>query len=208
MDPLCDPLTTRPIQTGWEFTIAPYPSGEFGFIDDPDRQVGNGSVWARTWTRSDGPEPLLTLHIDLCFQADSQECRAYLYVFDLNIILGSHHECQLNIPEARSECICDSVVDVFESVISSTQLPGFVPLPISCSVAPDLIYPVPLTSLASFRKLHIIFGDLVQINSIELCFQSCITSHGKQKHGCCLQRLVIVNPILSILIMFDITAAA
>jgi hypothetical protein len=61
MDPQGDPLTTRPILTGWEFTMEPYPSGQFGFIDDPDRQFGNGSVWTRTRTRSDGPEPLLTL---------------------------------------------------------------------------------------------------------------------------------------------------
>jgi len=61
MDPLGDPLTTRPILTGWEFTMEPYPSGQFGFIDNPDRQFGNGSVWTRTRTRSDGPEPLLTL---------------------------------------------------------------------------------------------------------------------------------------------------
>src|SRR5882757_9556180 len=61
MDPLCDPLTTRPIQTGWEFAMEPYRSGQFGFIDDPDRQFGNGSVWTRTRTRSDVLEPLLTL---------------------------------------------------------------------------------------------------------------------------------------------------
>jgi hypothetical protein len=60
MDPLGDPLTTRLIQTGWEFTMEPYPSGQFALIDDPDRQIGNGSVWTRTWTRSDGPEPFLT----------------------------------------------------------------------------------------------------------------------------------------------------
>jgi len=60
MDPLGDPLTTRPIQTGWEFTMEPYPSRQFGLIDDLDRQFGNGSVWTRTRTRSDGPEPLLT----------------------------------------------------------------------------------------------------------------------------------------------------
>jgi len=65
MDPLGDPLTTRPIQTGWEFTMEPCPSGQFGFIDDPDRQFGNGSVWTRTWTRSNGPEPLLTLAVNL-----------------------------------------------------------------------------------------------------------------------------------------------
>ena len=61
MEPLGDQLTTHPIQMGWEFTMEPYPSRQFGFIDDPDRQFGNGSVWNRTWTRSDGPEPLLTL---------------------------------------------------------------------------------------------------------------------------------------------------
>ena len=41
--------------------MEPYPSGQFGFIDDPDCQFGNGSVWTRTRTRSDGPELLLTL---------------------------------------------------------------------------------------------------------------------------------------------------
>jgi hypothetical protein len=50
MDPLGDPLTTRPILTGWEFTMELYLSGQFGFIDDPDRQFGNGSVWTRTRT--------------------------------------------------------------------------------------------------------------------------------------------------------------
>jgi len=61
MDPLGDPLTTRPIQTGWEYTFELYSSWRFGFIDNPDRQFGNGSVWTHTRTRSDGPEPLLTL---------------------------------------------------------------------------------------------------------------------------------------------------
>jgi hypothetical protein len=61
MNPLCDPLTTRPIQIGWQFTVERYPSGQFGFIDDPDRQFGNGSVWTQTQTCSDGLEPLLTL---------------------------------------------------------------------------------------------------------------------------------------------------
>jgi hypothetical protein len=50
MDPLGDPLTTRSIQTGWEFTMESYLSGQFGFIDDPDRQFGNGSGWTRTRT--------------------------------------------------------------------------------------------------------------------------------------------------------------
>jgi len=43
--------------------MEPYPSGQFGFSDDPDRQFGNGWVWTRTRTRSDGPEPFVTLCI-------------------------------------------------------------------------------------------------------------------------------------------------
>ena len=61
MDPLCDPLTTRPLQTDWEFTMELNPSGLFRFIDDPERQFGNISDWTRTRTLSDGPEQLLTL---------------------------------------------------------------------------------------------------------------------------------------------------
>jgi hypothetical protein len=38
-----------------------YPNQQFGFIDDTDRQSGSGSVPTHTWTRSDGPDPLLTL---------------------------------------------------------------------------------------------------------------------------------------------------
>jgi len=60
-DLLGDPLTTRAILTGWEFTIEPYLSVQFGFVDDPDHQFGNGLVWTWTRTRSDGPEPLPTL---------------------------------------------------------------------------------------------------------------------------------------------------
>jgi len=41
--------------------MEPYPSGQFGFIDDPDRKFANGSVWTRTRTQSDSPEPLLPL---------------------------------------------------------------------------------------------------------------------------------------------------
>jgi len=61
MDPLGDPLTTLSIQMGWEFTIDPYQSWRFGFIDNHDHQFGNGSVWTRTRTQSEGPEPLLPL---------------------------------------------------------------------------------------------------------------------------------------------------
>jgi hypothetical protein len=50
MDPLGDPLTTRPIQTGWECTMQLYLWGQFGFIVDPDGQFGNGLVWTRTQT--------------------------------------------------------------------------------------------------------------------------------------------------------------
>ena len=41
--------------------MEPYPNRQFGFIDDLDRQSGSGSVPTRTRTRSDGPDPLLTL---------------------------------------------------------------------------------------------------------------------------------------------------
>jgi hypothetical protein len=58
MDPLGDPLTTRSIQMGWGFTMEQYPSGQFGFIDNPDRPFRNCLVW--TWTRINGVEPLLT----------------------------------------------------------------------------------------------------------------------------------------------------
>jgi len=67
MDPLDNPLSTRPIQTGREYSIEPYPNARFGFIDNPDRQFGAGSVLTRTRTRSDGPEPLLTLGFRLVY---------------------------------------------------------------------------------------------------------------------------------------------
>jgi hypothetical protein len=50
LDPLGNPLTPRPIQMSWEFTMEPYLSGKFGIIDDPDCQFGKGSVWTRTRT--------------------------------------------------------------------------------------------------------------------------------------------------------------
>jgi len=78
MDPLGNLLTPRPIQTGWEFTIEPYPGGRFGYIDDLDSRFGNGSVCTRTRTQSDGPEMLLTLPmtievLKLC-EVASQDC--------------------------------------------------------------------------------------------------------------------------------------
>jgi len=50
--------------------MEPYASGQFGSIDDLGRQFGNGSVWTGTRTRSDGPEPLLSLgeRLDMIFR--------------------------------------------------------------------------------------------------------------------------------------------
>jgi len=73
MDPLGDPLITRPIQTGLEFTIELYPSWLFGFIDNPDRQFGNCLVLTWTRTQSDGPEPLLTLRWEDIMPPPSEE---------------------------------------------------------------------------------------------------------------------------------------
>ena len=61
MDPLGDPLTTHPVQTGWELCIELYPDWWFGWIDNPDRQFGNGLGLTRTWTRRNGMELLLTI---------------------------------------------------------------------------------------------------------------------------------------------------
>jgi len=61
MDPLYNPLGTRPIQTGREMLMEPYVNRQFGLIDDPDRKSGSGSVPSRTRTPSDGPDPLLIL---------------------------------------------------------------------------------------------------------------------------------------------------
>jgi len=82
MDPLGNPLTTRPILTGWGFTMEPYPSGQFGFIDDPDRQFGNGLVGTQTRARSDGPELLLTL------SSSSEKVRNLTAKEDLYLLLS------------------------------------------------------------------------------------------------------------------------
>jgi len=75
MDLLYNPLKTRPIQTGREMSMEPYPNRQFGFIDDSDRQSGSGSVPTRTWTWSDGPDPSLTL--DLTTDCQSRTVRAW-----------------------------------------------------------------------------------------------------------------------------------
>jgi len=61
MDPLGDTLTSPTISPGSEGTIEPYLSWSFRNIDNLDCQFGNVSVWTRTRTRSDCPEPLPTL---------------------------------------------------------------------------------------------------------------------------------------------------
>ena len=62
MDPLYNLLGTRPIQKGREMSMEQYPNRQFGFIVDPDRQSGSGLVPTRTRTRSEGPDPFLTLY--------------------------------------------------------------------------------------------------------------------------------------------------
>jgi len=61
MYPLYNPLGTCPIQTGRDMSMEQYLNRQFGFIHDPIRQSGSGSVPTCTPTRSDGPDPLLTL---------------------------------------------------------------------------------------------------------------------------------------------------
>ena len=55
------PSDNPPNSDGWEVSHRKYPSWRFGFIDNPDYQFSNGSVWTLTRIRSDGPEPLLPL---------------------------------------------------------------------------------------------------------------------------------------------------
>jgi len=61
MDSLNDPVRASPIQKGREMLMEPYSNQQFGIIDDPDCQSGSGMFLTPTRTRTDGPEPLLTL---------------------------------------------------------------------------------------------------------------------------------------------------
>ena len=61
IDPLGDPLTTRPMQPGWDICIELYPSWQFGCVDNAVHQFGNGLVQTWTLTWSDGPEAVLVL---------------------------------------------------------------------------------------------------------------------------------------------------
>jgi len=63
MDPLGDTLITHQIQTVCEISIKPYPNWQFWCIANLDPELGNGLVWTRTQTRSDGPESLLSFPV-------------------------------------------------------------------------------------------------------------------------------------------------
>jgi len=59
--------------------------------------------------------------ITLCLQVTSQECRAYLHLMDLEIILGGDGECQPDVVQASCRRIRSMVVDAINLVISSTD---------------------------------------------------------------------------------------
>jgi len=82
---------------------------------------------------------LRRVHIDLFLQVNSQESRAYVHLMDLKIVLGGDGECQHNVAQASSQCICSPVVNAFNLVVSSTDYPGLEPLHIACSIALDLL---------------------------------------------------------------------
>jgi len=62
MDPLYNPLRTRPSQMGRQMSMEAYPNRQFGLIDGLDRQVASGSVPTPTRIHCDNPDLLLTLH--------------------------------------------------------------------------------------------------------------------------------------------------
>jgi len=106
------------------------------------------------------------VHIDLFLQVNSQESCAYVHVMDLKIIDGGDHECQPNVAQASSQCIRSLVLNAFDLVFSSTDLPGLEPLHIAHSIALDLVYPVTLQSLSLLWKLHEISKDMMLTNCI------------------------------------------
>jgi len=65
MDPLGNPLTTRPIHTGWEISMKSCPNWRLRFIDNPDSQFVDGSILTWTLTQSDIPEMLIKLAVNL-----------------------------------------------------------------------------------------------------------------------------------------------
>jgi hypothetical protein len=50
MDPLANPVRTRPIETSWERSIEQYPNQQFEFIDDPDPLIAQDPVPTQTQT--------------------------------------------------------------------------------------------------------------------------------------------------------------
>jgi len=62
------PADNPAFQTGWEICIEPDPNWRFLSVDNPDHQYGNGSFLTQTRTRSDRPEPSLTLMYCACLQ--------------------------------------------------------------------------------------------------------------------------------------------
>jgi len=87
--------------------MEPYPSRQFGFIDNPDRQFGNCSVCSRTRTRSDGPEPLLTLieyvHIQHLLIHHLQVYLAFLWI--------AAHMCISECMQAEPPCGSPNMLD-------------------------------------------------------------------------------------------------
>jgi len=117
MDPLGDPLTTRPIQTGWEFTMAPYPSGQFGFIDHPDRRSGNGSVGTRNRTRGDGPEPLLTLLPSLAVLSTTLTLLHNMKSYHVSVSLHAMNMCVHQVPN-KPKIYCVPLPGSISSLVS------------------------------------------------------------------------------------------
>ena len=63
LEPWDDLLGTCPIRKGCLFPIEPYLIWRFEFIDHPDRQCSNCSVWSRTRIWSDGQQQLISLRL-------------------------------------------------------------------------------------------------------------------------------------------------
>jgi len=155
MDPLGDPLTTRLIQTGWEFTMEPYPSGQFWFIDDPDHLFGNSSVWTRTRTRSDGPELLLTLALEHPCTVRSHMTKIYVSCQKL------HCACYSSVCQPILTSYCSPFahnISLTKSLVQDTSrgwwnidafYPTFFSLPCSSS------FPLHWPSLTPFQPVHL-----------------------------------------------------
>jgi len=63
MDPLDKPLTTHPIQMGWELPVKPYPNWQYGYIGNPDCVFGDSSVVIPTHAQCGGLESLLSVQL-------------------------------------------------------------------------------------------------------------------------------------------------